>query len=120
MSSEASSSEVTLSVLLQRCTTESQDMLDASVDQAKLPALLANWKLCAALIDRLALFSPNEALEDLTTASLRCFYVEYFLGCLIAQLKSTGTVQRQGHLKEARVRFVLRYLLVANCAGRNT
>lgn len=94
--------EITLSQLLQQSIAGADECLEAP-DQVKLATLLSNFKLCSALIERLALFSPNETLEDLTTSSLRCFFVEYYLGTLTVQLKSSGTVQRLAHLREARV-----------------
>ncbi|KAI9679406.1 MAG: hypothetical protein M1817_005428 [Caeruleum heppii] len=80
--------------------------LSGSQLQEKILHALAEYEGCRQLADHLAVFSPNEALEDITTESLRYLLIDYHL----AELRlRTHNVHRRDVLKQAQALYA-RYL----------
>lgn len=71
--------------------------------QAKVKTLHSNFCKVAHITSSLALFSPNETLEDITTPSLKYLLTEYYLGML--ELKFVDN-NRLEHLKNAQNYFL--------------
>jgi immunoglobulin-binding protein 1 len=56
----------------QRKAIESSSLDSSSNEyQSNLVAAIASYQSCLHLVDRLALFSPNETLEDITSGDLQ-------------------------------------------------
>jgi len=63
---------------------ERLDASDKKPSQAELDELAAKLKAIAFFVARLRLFSPNEELEDISTADLKFLLVPYLLGEVVA------------------------------------
>lgn len=76
------------------------DPLDPRSDDFKslLQSCISSLKQCQDLIDRLALFSPNEELEDIATNNIQYLGVDYILAELAMKSYSTN---RKSQLNEA-------------------
>ena len=68
--------------------------------------------LRTAIFDRLALFSTNETIDDISTTSIKFLAVDYYLGLLISRRQSndSGVAQRQSmkliYLKKSIESFI--------------
>ncbi|KAK4911623.1 Type 2A phosphatase-associated protein 42 [Elasticomyces elasticus] len=62
-------------------------------------ACIASLKQCQDLVDRLALFSSNEELDDLSTPSIQYLSIDYLLSELL--MRSYSPSDRKGQLLEA-------------------
>lgn len=96
--------DVTLSVLLRQSIETATTILDTSnYDAPQLTRVLSHFSLCASLIQRLAIISTNETLDDLSTSTLYCLLVPYFQAALTLQVRSSGSVERMALLNQAKV-----------------
>lgn len=73
--------------------------------QALVASTLSDLTLCASLIDRLGVLSPNESLDDLSTRSLRCLAVPALQGHLALLVRTRGAHDRLEWLARAQAAF---------------
>ncbi|GJN88681.1 hypothetical protein Rhopal_001647-T1 [Rhodotorula paludigena] len=73
--------------------------------QALVASTLSDLTLCASLIDRLGVLSPNESLDDLSTRSLRCLAVPALQGHLALLVRTRGAHDRLEWLARAQSAF---------------
>lgn len=98
-----SGNEESLSDLYKQAKT-SQEELDTLEPRTEaystlLISCISTLRKCSELVDRLALFSTNEEIEDISTANLQYLGVDYVLAELT--MKSYSPTDRKGQLDEA-------------------
>lgn len=95
--------ETSLSNLYKKARAGQEDLniLDPRSEEYKdlLSSCISTLKKCSELVDRLALFSTNEEVEDVSTSNLQYLGVDYSLAELT--LKSYSPTDRKGQLNEA-------------------
>lgn len=74
---------------------------EVSADQAGLDALSGKLKSIAMRVRQLRLFSPNEELDDVSTADLKFLLLPHLLGDVVAATKNLA--DRPGALRQALV-----------------
>ncbi|GAA5941887.1 hypothetical protein JCM1841_005094 [Sporobolomyces salmonicolor] len=104
------SHDLTLGQLLSRAIRNASSIQEAPApnDQAiqtLLQNTLSDLSLSSSLINHLGVLSPNETLDDINTADLRCLLVEALRGqlCLLARTK--GGRERVDYLVKAQEHF---------------
>ncbi|KAA1079563.1 hypothetical protein PGT21_016097 [Puccinia graminis f. sp. tritici] len=102
--------DITLGQLLDRATSAYNHVIEQPTPneetvQSKILAALADLSLSSSLINRLAILSPNETLEDINTNDLKCLSVEVLRGLLVVLLKTKGGGQRKKNLEQAKDHF---------------
>ncbi|KAG0142357.1 hypothetical protein CROQUDRAFT_67356 [Cronartium quercuum f. sp. fusiforme G11] len=103
--------DITLGQLLDRAAQAYEQVQaapapnDAAV-QSKIAAALSELTLCASLITRLAVLSPNETLEDITTSDLKCISVDGLRGMLLTLKKTKGGNERKLCLESAKTHLL--------------
>ncbi|OAV92031.1 hypothetical protein PTTG_05718 [Puccinia triticina 1-1 BBBD Race 1] len=102
--------DITLGQLLDRATSAYNHIIEQPTPndeavQSKILAALADLSLSSSLINRLAILSPNETLEDINTSDLKCLSVEVLRGLLVVLLKTKGGGQRKKNLEQAKDHF---------------
>ncbi|KEI36487.1 uncharacterized protein L969DRAFT_90808 [Mixia osmundae IAM 14324] len=112
--SDDAQDEISLAKLLGRTLLRSDAVLEAPSPtsppvQAKLLSVLADLRLCRSLVDHLGVLSPNETLEDLSTATLRVLLLPAYQARLTPLLKSPSSIERQTHLSQAKA-YALEFL----------
>ncbi|KAI9794455.1 MAG: hypothetical protein M1816_005525 [Peltula sp. TS41687] len=70
--------------------------------QARLKAAIASYEECQGAVDRLALFSRNESLDDLSSENLRYLLIHFYLGELISKIND---LDRREVLKHAQLKY---------------
>ncbi|BGP53841.1 Type 2A phosphatase-associated protein 42 [Rhodotorula sphaerocarpa] len=80
-----------------------------NADKALISSTLSDLTLCASLVNHLAVFSPNETLEDISTRDLRALLVPAVEAQLALLVRTHGGTQRLAHLERAQGAF-RRYL----------
>lgn len=98
---------ITLGQLLDRAISSYDQIVDQPAPndeavQSKIFAALADLSLSANLISRLAILSPNETLEDISTKDLKCLAVDALRGLLETLLKTKGGGERKKNLERAQ------------------
>ncbi|POY76576.1 hypothetical protein BMF94_0165 [Rhodotorula taiwanensis] len=73
--------------------------------QTLITATLADLTLCASLVAHLAVFSPNETLEDISTRDLRALLVPALEAQLCLLVRTKGGSERLAWLERAQTAF---------------
>ncbi|KAI7940161.1 hypothetical protein MJO28_013813 [Puccinia striiformis f. sp. tritici] len=102
--------EISLGQLIERARIGYEDIIEQPTPnnvsvQSKILAALADLSLSGSLINRLAILSPNETLDDINTNDLKCLAVDALCGLLVILLKTTGGGQRKKNLEQAKEHF---------------
>lgn len=74
---------------------------DAAPEQAQLDALASKLKVIAVRVGQLRLFSPNEELDDISTADLKFLLTPYLLAEVLGATRDM--TERMGALKQALI-----------------
>ncbi|TKA82482.1 hypothetical protein B0A55_02194 [Friedmanniomyces simplex] len=90
-----------------RTAIESSPYSNSSAFQENLLAAIHLYEECVNRADRIALFSPNESLEDIATADLPFLLLNYHIAELI--LRMNGQQHRKANLQRAQQTYE-RYL----------
>ncbi|KAH8917111.1 TAP42-like protein [Atractiella rhizophila] len=103
----ASEEDLTLGQLLDKALDGAETVLSAELPndgqtQSLLHLTLSHLDLAQSLIDHLSLLSPNETLEDINTADLRCLLVDGLRGELETLARCRGTEERKVWLTRAQ------------------
>lgn len=118
----AEEQDLTLAQLLSRALTSTTQITSAPLPnsppiQSLLTTTLSDLTLAAKLIQHLAILSPNETLEDISTRDLRCLLVDALRGQLCVLVRTKGGEERLGWLRKAQVRFDIRFFLFFSRRG---
>jgi immunoglobulin-binding protein 1 len=122
--------EVPLSQLFQRGEAAARQLRDAppaapAARQRLLQGGVAALERAAGLVDSLALFSPNEDADDVSTCDLKYLLVPHLRGELLAQAHGREPVARAAALRAATrlhaafLRGVQQYALLSGAAARS-
>ncbi|KAK1080446.1 Type 2A phosphatase-associated protein 42 [Friedmanniomyces endolithicus] len=90
-----------------RTAIESSPNSNSSTFQENLLAAIRLYEECVNIANRVALFSPNESLEDIATADLQFLLLNYHIAELI--LRINGQQHRKANLQRAQQTYE-RYL----------
>ncbi|KAK0259643.1 Type 2A phosphatase-associated protein 42 [Friedmanniomyces endolithicus] len=90
-----------------RTAIESSAYSNSSTFQENLLAAIHLYEECVIIANRVALFSPNESLEDIATADLQFLLLNYHIAELI--LRINGQQHRKANLQRAQQTYE-RYL----------
>ncbi|KAK5078088.1 Type 2A phosphatase-associated protein 42 [Lithohypha guttulata] len=100
-------SEASLSDLFKQAKSDQNDLdnLDPRSDDFKalLASCLSTLQQCSQLVDRLALFSSNEDIDDVSTSDIRYLGIDYLLAELT--MRSYSPTDRKVQLDEASQMF---------------
>ncbi|KAI1367625.1 TAP42-like family protein [Xylaria arbuscula] len=79
----------------------SYDMISSSYQDDVAEARRA-YEECAQIIDRIALFSTNESLEDLATSDLPYLLVQYHIAEMLQKVSTSSPIERKRILTSTR------------------
>jgi len=71
--------------------------------QEEIYQIIQNFLKCQQMIYKLAIFSPNEELEDVSTTNLRYLLVHYYIGELYSKLSESRILYSRESLKHLQV-----------------
>ncbi|CAD6446323.1 6148325e-b84a-471a-a13c-ac9ddf3c9088 [Sclerotinia trifoliorum] len=86
----------------QRLAVESSGETNTEKYQEDVANALSAYQECRQLADRLALFSPNETLEDINSSDIQYLAIPYRIADLGQRLSTTDTSDRKVILQEAK------------------
>ncbi|KAI1325783.1 TAP42-like family protein [Xylariaceae sp. FL0255] len=89
-----------------RLAIEGSYEMGSSGIQDDLAAAIKMYEECLEVIDKIALFSSNEDLEDLATADMPYLLVRYRIADLLQRLSIPSPVDRQNTLDKTREAYV--------------
>ncbi|EMC91543.1 hypothetical protein BAUCODRAFT_296782 [Baudoinia panamericana UAMH 10762] len=86
-----------------RANTESFGNTNTTAFQENVLAAIRLYEECLSIVDRLSLFSPNEALEDIATLDLQYLLLNFRVAELLLRLNDHS--QRKANLQKAQARY---------------
>lgn len=89
-----------------RTTIENSFNSNSSTFQEKLLSAIELYEQCSRIADRISLFSPNESLEDISSADLQYLLLNYRIAELVLRINNR---ERKGNLQRAQKSYE-RYL----------